>query len=634
MKRGSFNVCGIVGAFSLGGAHPIDSQVISRMTSELIHRGPDDQGFYTSNGIALGFRRLALNDLERGNQPHFSEDRTLVSVCNGEIYNHRRLRESLRVAGHRFRTECDTEVLVHLYREHGTGLTAHLDGQFAFALHDVSAGRLLLARDHAGIVPLFYTVVDGLLLFASEIKAILRHPAVSPRVDLRGLDQILSLPGLVSPRTMFEGIKALRPGERLVADSSGVTTQRYWDLDYPTADALEPVDDGALDAELTRAAGHMTTLLDDAVRDRLVADVPVGLYLSGGLDSSLIAALAVDSRPGHAWPSYSAVFPDHDFDESPHQRLVAATLGTRHHEVPVRHGDLAARLTAMVRHAETPVRESYNVCSMMLSRAVRADGTVAVLTGEGADELFGGYPGYRYDAAGLGDGRLSGLDAELEREIRHRMWGVDLGYETDHLVAQEFRRDLYSDDLAGSFDEFTVTSQRLVDAERLRGRHPLHQRSYLDFHLRLADHLLGDHGDRMALANSVELRFPFLGRRVVDHATSLHPALMVAGGAEKAVLRRVAEGRVPGEVLARPKFGFRGQTSSHLLGGGADWFEELLSPSLVRKQGYFNPDTVAALVRHQRDQGGHVHAHLDTDYLMVIATFALFVEEFGLPCLG
>ncbi len=604
------------------------------MTSELIHRGPDDVGHHIGKDIALGFRRLALTDLERGNQPHYSEDRGLVSVCNGEIYNHGRLRASLVGRGHRFRTECDSEVIVHLYREYGLDLTAHLDGQFAFALHDTATGRLLLARDHAGIVPVFYTVVDGLLVFASEIKAILRHPAVRPKVDLRGLDQILSLPGLVSPRTMFEGIRALRPGERLVADPSGLTVERYWDLDYPTADALEPVGPTALDGELDRAARSTAALLDSAVRDRLVADVPVGLYLSGGIDSSLIAALAAGSRPGHTWPSYSATFPDDDFDESPHQRLVAAKLDTRHHEVPVRHGDLAARLAGMVRHAEMPVRESYNVCSMMLSEAVRADGTVAVLTGEGADELFGGYPGYRYDATGLGDSRLGGLDAELEREIRHRMWGVDIGYETDQLIAQEFRRELYSEDLAPGFDEFTVTSQRLVDTERLKGRHPLHQRSYLDFHLRLADHLLGDHGDRMALANAVELRFPFLSRPLVDHVTTLSPELMVAGGAEKAVLRRVAAGRVPGEVLARPKFGFRGQTSSHLLNSGADWFEELLSPSVVRRQGYFDPDTVGALVRRQREQGRQVHAHLDIDYLMVIATFALFVEEFGLPCLG
>ncbi|MFF5433225.1 asparagine synthase (glutamine-hydrolyzing) [Streptomyces griseofuscus] len=633
MKRGFSNVCGIAGMFSLGGARHCETSVIHEMTSELIHRGPDDVGHYTGDGIALGFRRLALNDLEHGNQPHLSESGSLVSVCNGEIYNHRRLRAELSAAGHRLRTECDTEVLVHLYRRHGTGLTDRLDGQFAFALYDADARRVMLARDHAGIVPLFYTVVDGLLVFASEIKAILRHPAVSPRVDLRGLDQVLTLPGLVSPRTMFEGIHSLRPGERLLADTSGVRVERYWDLDYPAAADLDPAP-ADLDAELDRAAAEMTALLDDAVRDRLVADVPVGLYLSGGLDSSLLAALAAGARPGHSWPSYSVVFPGHDFDESRHQRLVAAKLGTRHREVPVHEHDLADRLRQMVRHAETPVRESYNVCSLKLSEAVRADGTVAVLTGEGADELFGGYPGYRYDAAGLGGSRLDGLDALLEQEIRERMWGVDIGYEQNQLTAQELRRDLYAPELASSFEEFAVTGQRLVDADRLRGRHPLHQRSYLDFHLRLADHLLGDHGDRMALAHAVEPRFPFLARPVVEQARRLHPDLMVAGGTEKAVLRRLAAPLVPGEVLARPKFGFRGQTSSHLLHTGADWFEELLSPEVVRKQGYFDADTVSALVRHQRTGGDQVHAHLDTDYLMVIATFALFVEEFGLPCLG
>ncbi|KFF98742.1 hypothetical protein IQ62_23545 [Streptomyces scabiei] len=627
-------MCGIAGVFCLDQAKSTSRKTIGHMTASLTHRGPDDSGFHVRGRIALGFRRLALNDIERGNQPHSTEDGNLVSVCNGEIYNHRELRSALHARGHRLRSGCDTEVLVHLYREYGDDLTAHLDGQFAFALHDAAAGRLLLARDHAGIVPLFYTVADGLLVFGSEIKAILRHPAVRPEVDLRGLDQVLTLPGLVSPRTMFEGISALRPGERLVADHTGIRVERYWDLDYPQASDLEPVPAATLDRELDRSAQHLGSLLGTSVRTRLEADVPVGLYLSGGLDSSLIGAFAAEARPGHRWPSYSAVFPDHDFDESPHQRLVAAALRTGHHEVPVRHTDLAQRFTAMVRHCETPVRESYNVSSMLLSAAVRNDGTVAVLTGEGADELFGGYPGYRFDAAGLGGSRLSGLDAELEREIRLRMWGVDLAYEQDQLPAHEFRRDLYAEDLADTFDAFSVTGQRLVDPGMLKGRHPLHQRSYLDFHLRLADHLLGDHGDRMSLANGVELRFPFLGRGVVEAAISLPPELLVAHGREKAVLRRVAEGRVPGEILTRPKFGFRGQTSSHLLGTGADWFEELLSPAVIRKQGYWNPDTVAALVRHQRERGHQVHAHLDTDYLMLIATFALFVEEFDLPCLG
>lgn len=400
-------MCGITGVFVLGGGRPADAAVVREMTACLVHRGPDDDGHYATDGLCLGFRRLALNDLAGGNQPHRTEDGTLVSVCNGEIYNHRELRTALSRRGHRFRTENDTEVLLHLYREYGEDLTAHLDGQFGFALHDAAAQRLLLARDRAGIVPLFYTVADGQLIFASEIKAILRHPAVSARVDLRGLDQVLTLPGLVSPRTMFEGISALRPGERLIADRSGVRTERYWDLDFPLAADLDPVAPEALDRELERYAHRTAELLDGAVRSRLLADVPIGMYLSGGLDSSLIGALMARARPGHAWPSFSVTFPGRDFDEGPHQRLVAAKLGTEHHEVPVGEHEVAERITAMVRHAEAPVRESYNVCSLALSEAVRAAGTVGALSGEGADELFGGYPGYRFDATGLGGSRRS-----------------------------------------------------------------------------------------------------------------------------------------------------------------------------------------------------------------------------------
>ncbi|MFI8386909.1 asparagine synthase (glutamine-hydrolyzing) [Streptomyces sp. NPDC085540] len=628
-------MCGIAGIFSVDRTAAEHESISRDMAAELIHRGPDDAGSISLRSVSLGFRRLAFNDLANGNQPHASPDGEIVAVCNGEIFNHRNLRDSLAARGHRFRSASDTEVLIPLYREYGLDLTAHLDGQFGFALYDSVADRLLLARDHSGIVPLFYTVVGDQLVFGSEVKAILRHPAVSRRVDLRGLDQILSLPGLVSPRTMFEGVHALRPGERLIADRSGVRTERYWDLDYPLqADAGPPLEGRAAETELDRHAGRAAVLLGDAVADRLQADVPVGMYLSGGLDSSMIGALMARARPDHSWPSFSAVFPERDFDESSAQRLVAGKLGTAHHEVPVRESELASWLTTMVRHAECPVRESYNVCSLLLSQAVRISGTGAVLSGEGADELFGGYPGYRFDAAGLSGSRARGLDAHLEREASLRMWGTELFYENDQLAAQEFRRELYADDLADGLESFSVTGQRLVDPERLIGRHPLHQRSYLDFHLRLADHLLGDHGDRMALAHSVELRFPFLARDVVDFATTVPPELMLHGVQEKAVLRRAAAPLVPGEILARPKYGFRAQTSSHLLASGADWFEELIAPSTVRRQGYFNPATVTELARRQREGRHQVHAHLDTDYLMVIATFALFVEEFGLPCLG
>jgi asparagine synthase (glutamine-hydrolysing) len=626
-------MCGIAGVFALAGEPPADGGAVGAMTAALAHRGPDDCGSYAAGPVSLGFRRLSLVDPAHGGQPHRTPDESVVSVCNGEIFNHRELRNRLSRSGHRFRSGADTEVLVHLYQEHGAGFVGELDGQFGFALYDTRARRLLLARDRCGIVPLFYTVAGGQLIFASEIKAVLAHPLVRRAVDLRGLDQALALPGLVSPRTMFEGIRAVRPGEVLVADAGGIRAHRYWDLDYPEHDPAGRLPESEVDTMVDRHADVVRTRLEAGVRSRLVADVPVGLYLSGGLDSSLIGALATGAEPQRPLKSFAVTFPGEDFDESAYQRLVAAKLGTDHHEVPMRNGDFAELLRTMVRHAEMPVRESYNVCSLALSRQVREAGVTAVLSGEGADELFGGYPGYRFDACGFGGDAQDPLEARLEREISERMWGVDLRYEQAQLPALEARREVYSPDLAASLDEFAVTGQRLADPARLAGRHPLHQRSYLDFKLRLADHLLGDHGDRMAMANGVELRFPFLANGVLEHARTMPAELMVAGGLEKAVLRRAAPGLVPAEVLGRTKFGFRGQTSTHLLRDRVEWFEDLISPSTVAAQGYFDPVAVTTLARRQREGSHQVHPHLDTDFLLFAATFALFVEEFELPCL-
>ncbi|MEU3624234.1 asparagine synthase (glutamine-hydrolyzing) [Amycolatopsis coloradensis] len=618
-------MCGLTGVVRLDGGPAADRAVLRRMTSALAHRGPDSEGEFVADGVAIGFRRLGIVDLANGHQPYRSPDGAVVSVCNGEVYNHRALRKRLRALGHVFRSECDTEVLIPLYHEYGAELTNHLDGQFAFALYDTRKRTLVLARDHAGVIPLFYAVVAGRLVFGSEIKAILAHPDVPRAVDLRGLDQVLTLPGLVSPTTMFAGVHSLRPGERLIAGPGGIRLERYWDLDYPP-DGEAPV--------TTRVEDHAEEVrerLSRAVRERLMADVPVGVYLSGGLDSTLIGALMREAEPDRAWPSYSVSFADGHLDERGYQRLAARELGTRHHEVDVSGDDVGTWLRAMVRHAETPVRESYNVCSLLLARRARSEGTVVVLSGEGADELFGGYPGYRFDSAAALARRGSALDEHFEREIRDRMWGADLAYEQDQLPALDFRRELYQEDLAAGLAEFAVTEHRLVDADKLVGRHPLHQRSYLDFHLRLADHLLGDHGDRMALASAVEARYPFLARDVIDHARGIPAELMLRDNEEKAVLRRAAAGLVPPGILARPKFGFRGHTSSHLL--GAEWFGDLISPATVRKQGYFNPEVVTALADRQR-AGTDPHPHLDVDHLLVVATFALLIEEFDLPCLG
>jgi asparagine synthase (glutamine-hydrolysing) len=625
-------MCGIVGIFELNGApsSPCDA---SLMAAELAHRGPDAEDIISNGPVSLGFRRLALLDLPGGSQPHANADRSVLSVCNGEIFNYERLRGYLRSKGHKFLSEVDTEVIPHLYEEYGADLVKLLDGQFAFAVYDSRQRLLLLGRDHCGIIPLFYAVADGKLIFASEIKAILRHPAVCPSVDPRGLDQVLALPGLVSPQTMFQGVHSLRPGERIVADRRGMRAEQYWDLDYPPAGEFPAISGPAVAQELKRHGQELRRLLDASVRSRLKADVPVGLYLSGGLDSSLIAGLMAESRPPDPWHAFSVTFPRSDISESGYQRLAAAGLPANHHEVTVTESVSSDTFRAMVRHAECPVRESYNVCSLLMSRRARATSTYAVLSGEGADELFGGYPGYRFDASGHSGNQLSLLEKELEREANQRMWGLDLRYEQDQYAAQETRAMIYSDDLADSIDEFTVTRQRLADPELLIGRHPLHQRSYLDFHLRLSDHLLGDHGDRMAMANGVEVRFPFLAREVVDKATRIPPTLMILDGQEKAVLHDAAADLVPAEILHRPKFGFRGQTSTDLL-LHTDWFEELVSPAVVRRQGYFNPDTLSLLVARQRGGSHQVHPHLGTDYLMAAATFAIFMEEFGLPCLG
>jgi asparagine synthase (glutamine-hydrolysing) len=271
----------------------------------------------------------------------------------------------------------------------------------------------------------------------------------------------------------------------------------------------------------------------------------------------------------------------------------------------------------------------------MLSGAARASGCRAIIAGEGADELFGGYPGYGVDATAAARPSSAGLlEAELEREIRERMWGADVFYEQDQLPLRSVRESLYSEELLDRLDEFQVTNQRLVEPGRLAGRHPLHQRSYLDFTLRLADHLLGDHGDRMAMANSVEARYPYLDLELVDYMRGVPPACVLRGGEQKAVLKTAAADLVPDEILRRRKFGFRAPASPALLRLGAPGFDELISRETVERQGYFNPETVAALAGRQRSGKGDLNPHLESDWLMLVATFSLLVDEFRLPCLG
>lgn len=622
-------MCGFTGYDYFNGERPADPLVLKRMTNKLVHRGPDSEGYFAEGGVGLGFRRLSIIDLQTGDQPIYNEDETIVLVCNGEIFNYRELRQDLIAQGHVFRTGSDVEVLIHLYEEEGTNFLNRVNGQFAFALYDRKKKLLFLARDHFGINPLFYTERDGVFIFASEVKAIFEHPLVDREVDLTGLDQTFSFPGLVSPRTMFKGIESLKSGHYLTVLDGAVKVTEYWDLDYPR--------EGELSYEQPESyyVERLRELFEQSVRYRLQADVPVGFYLSGGLDSSMMSAMISKVSPGQRRHSFSIGFEDKDICEAKYQRLMARHVCSEHHEIVFGSPEIFERLRSMIYHSECPLKETYNTCSMALSRAAKDAGVTVILTGEGADELFAGYVGYRFDQSGIRNNRKFDWETLLEEELREKLWGdKSLFYETDQYAFKETKAALYSAGVNELFDDFDCTQYGLVNKERLRGRHFVHQRSYLDLKLRLSDHLIADHGDRMAMANSVEARYPFLDINLVEFSRLIPPTLKLNQLTEKYILRKVAEGLIPQEIIDREKFGFQAPGSPYLLQQNIEWVKDLLSYDRIKRQGYFNPDVIERLKLNYSRAGFKLDFPFEPDLLIVVLSFAIFLETFGLPSLN
>jgi len=623
-------MCGIAGTFDLrpGGQEP-PVELLEALTEPFAYRGPDEAGYHTGPGVGLAVRRLAIMDPEHGQQPMYGPGSDVVSVCNGEIYNHRELRKTLEASGHVFRTRCDVEVLVPMYRQFGTGFVEQLNGQFAFAVYDRERHRLVLGRDQMGITPLFYTRCGDTLVFASEIKGILQYPGVAREVDLEGLDQMMTFPGLTSPRTMFKGIQSLPPGYILVAEDGRIEVRCYWDIDFP------PADETASGRSGDDAAEELEAILMRVVERRLQADVPVGLYISGGLDSSLVAAL-VGKLSTERRHSFSIRFPSQDIDEGGFQGMVVDRVGTQHHETLFDSDAIGERLRDIVFHAETPLRESYNTCSLALSALVHGNGMKVVLTGEGADELLGGYVGYRLDTErGEQGGGLPDVQALLEREWQETFWGAPgFLYEREYVAHRETRQALYSDAVNAQFADLDCTRRPILDTAKLAKLHPFHRRSYVDCKMRLADHLLADHGDRVAYANSVEARYPYLDLDLVDFVSRLSPELLLKDGQEKALLRRVGRRHLPGEIPQRGKFAFVAPGTPLLLQAGTEWVADMLSREQVARWGYFNPDTVERLKRRYSRPGFDLSTTFEDDWLMLVLTFGILLETFELPALG
>jgi asparagine synthase (glutamine-hydrolysing) len=622
-------MCGITGYLDLRHVRPADSADLARMNDRLIHRGPDSDGYFIDGSVALGYRRLSIIDLESGDQPMFNEDRSIAVFCNGEIFNYKELRDSLIKEGHTFRTNSDIEVLAHLYEDYGVSLLDKLNGQFAFVIYDRKRRTLFLARDQFGINPLYFTVAGESFIFASEIKAILEHPLVKREVDLTGLDQLISFPGLVSPRTMFKGIESLKSGHYIIVENGDLSVREYWDLDYPEED------EASYDKPDSYYIETLGELFARSVKYRLQADVPVGHYLSGGLDSSMVAAMIKRVSPTARRSSFSISFVEKEICEAKYQRLMAAAVGSDHHEILFDWPGIADRLTRMIYHSECPVKETFNTCSLALSEAVRKAGIKVILTGEGADELFAGYVGYRFDQSGIRASRPNDLDELIEEELRERIWGDSrIFYEVDQHPLREVKAALYSDAVNESYDEFDCLNFEVVNKDRLRGRHFIHQRSYIDFKLRLSDHLLSDHGDRMALGNSVEGRYPFLDIELVEFARTIPPGLKLNDFVEKYILRKIAEGLVPDEIINREKFGFRAPGSPYFLRQNVEWINDMISTARIKRQGYFNPATVERLRAEYSREGFKLHPHLESDLLLIVLTFNTLLDLFDLPDLN
>lgn len=622
-------MCGITGIIDFSGNAPINQEILMAMADKLIHRGPDDYGYHVENQVGFGFRRLSIIDLEHGNQPFYSDDKSVVCICNGEIYNYRELREDLIKRGHVFKTTCDVEVLIPAYLEFGIDFVKKLNGQFAIAIFDKNRQSLFLARDHVGIAPLFYTVKNNMLVFGSEIKAILEHPGVERAVDVKGLDQIFTFPGVCSPTTLFKGIHSLKPGHFLHVRPGGVSEHEYWDLDYPVESDERMSDDDYID--------RLDELLQAAVGDRLNADVPVGYYLSGGLDSSLIAGLIHKVSPGNDRQSFSIAFEDQEHDERRYQQMLAERFNALRHEQVFDWGKVNERLRDAVYYSETPLKETYNTCSLALSELVRKNDIKVILTGEGADEIFAGYVGYRFDevrasAVGESDG---GVDVALENQERVRLWGdKNFFYEKNYHELREIKTSVYSKAIREHYADYDSVRDDLVDKTKLFNRHPIHKRSYIDFKLRLADHLLADHGDRVSYRNSIEARYPFLDIRLIEFAKTLPPRLKLNGLIEKYIVRKVAERYVPPEIASREKFHFVAPGSPALLAQKIDWVEDLLSDETIRRQGYFDPETVRSIKRMYQRKGFKLNLPFDTDLMIIILTFGIFLQEFDMPNLN
>ncbi|BAK37899.1 putative asparagine synthetase [Microlunatus phosphovorus NM-1] len=624
-------MCGICGIVTNG--PPPDLDVATAMIGRLSHRGPDGSGYLRDHQAILGHTRLSLIDFAGGAQPIGNEDGSLWVTFNGEIFNYVELAVELRDRGHRFTTHSDTEVIVHAWEEWGADCFNRFNGQWAIGLWDRRQRQLILSRDRLGVRPLFYRLTDSGITFASEVKAIFADPSVPRAFDPIGLDQILTYWSTVAPRTVFEGVSQLPPGHFAVFDADGFRCEPYWRIDFP-ARGQEPSQDLQENAEILRE------LVVRATRLRFErSDFPVGAYLSGGIDSAVTAA-AIRHFTDADLDTFSLRFADTEFDEGIYQQRMVEQLGTHHQDIVVTHRDIATVFPDVVWHAEAPILRSAPAPLFLLSKLVRSSGYKVVVTGEGADEVLGGYDIYR--EAKVRDFWARDPDSTVRSRAAELLypWMARNPGQAPAFARGFFGQDLDAADPAMSHRPRwkstsalkTMLTAAVRDAigtenqqdlanelpEASQRWDPLTRAQWLEMTTLLPGYILASQGDRMLMANSVEGRFPFLDRDVVEFANTLPARHKLFGLDEKFLLKVAFADLIPDEIRDRSKQPYRAPDAASFFtdGSPSDWVEDVVSPAALRASGIFDPKQVGSLVAKARIRSGRFG---NTDNMRVLA---------------
>jgi asparagine synthase (glutamine-hydrolysing) len=607
------SVCGICGTLLFDRAATLPPSLLKQMADTISHRGPDDEGYYVSGPVGLGFRRLSIIDINSGHQPLSNEDGTIWIVFNGEIYNYQELRAFLLSKGHLFKTRSDTEVIVHLYEELGPGCLDKLRGMFSFAIWDGNTKTLLLARDRVGIKPLYYQLTEKSLVFASEVKAILANASVDKQMDPELIDRFLTFLYMPGEETLLKGIRKLAPGHYLLIKDGKPVIRQYWDLQFSECSQGK---------SLKETEADLLDLLSETVNLHMIADVPVGVLLSGGIDSTGVLSLAV-SETGKKISTFTVGFSgDEVADERPYARLASQRFGTQHHEMTISPEDFATFLPRYIWHMEEPVCEPPAIALYYVSKLARKHVTV-LLSGEGGDEAFAGYSNYRNlvwlerlkaggssMSAALAKG-LSVTDSALHSRRFSKYWPLmnerfpDYYYSRTSNSRSFFGNGfgkIYSTDFARTVDrERSIEPVRRLQ-EHVRGQNTLDAMLYIDTKTWLPDDLLIK-ADKITMANSIELRVPLLDHKVLEFAASLPSHFKLKGLTTKFILKKALSQRIPKEILNRKKTGFPVPYESWLRTDLKDFVWDVLMDSRTTGRGYFSKTAVEEMLR--ANSNGH-----------------------------